>query len=553
MTNSVVVVIEGRNDTDSVFADVRKDADSLSDSLGKSGLKAGNSLGKGMTSGVDSALAGLGKSPYAIAAIAAIGVSAAPALGAAVSAGIIGGVGAGGVIGAAMLLKDEPRLKAAGEGLAENLTGRLKQSAAPALSGLLSALDDANSRVDTIGTTMDDVFAQSGGNLGKLVTPLLDGVENVTSAIGDLSDEIGPVFDAFGGAGKTALDAVAGGLRSLSDNGVEAAAAIEAFGKMINLGIDVTFAFINGLTEIYGWSLKVRSALGDDGATEALEKFKTENYSAADAADHLSESEETLAEKAEEAAKQQKELNDQIFAAAALNISAAEAELRYADALDTATEAIDNKTEVSRDEESALLDLASASNTVTEKMYEQGASVDELSAQTDGARKDLIRMAKQMGYNQSEAEKLADKYLAIPNDVKTRLEVINATKQGIQAVQNALAKIPREIFTTVYTNRLDKGRAAGGPVMADGISGAASGGSRGGLTWVGEMGPELVRLPYGASVIENGRAMAMAGGGGGGPVLIEFVPKPGASNELLNAIMAGINYRVRNGQQWGAK
>ncbi|WP_158953043.1 phage tail protein [Streptomyces scabiei] len=45
-------------------------------------------------------------------------------------------------------------------------------------------------------------------------------------------------------------------------------------------------------------------------------------------------------------------------------------------------------------------------------------------------------------------------------------------------------------------------RALGGKA-AGGIIGAAAGGARGGLTWVGEQGPELVRLPYGSMVHSN--------------------------------------------------
>ena len=38
---------------------------------------------------------------------------------------------------------------------------------------------------------------------------------------------------------------------------------------------------------------------------------------------------------------------------------------------------------------------------------------------------------------------------------------------------------------------------------------------RGGLTWVGERGPELINLPRGSQVFSNQRSMAMAGAGGG--------------------------------------
>lgn len=50
-----------------------------------------------------------------------------------------------------------------------------------------------------------------------------------------------------------------------------------------------------------------------------------------------------------------------------------------------------------------------------------------------------------------------------------------------------------------------------------GIPGMATGGTvgRGGLSWVGEQGPELLSLPQGAQVIPNGPSMAMAANGNG--------------------------------------
>ncbi len=56
-------------------------------------------------------------------------------------------------------------------------------------------------------------------------------------------------------------------------------------------------------------------------------------------------------------------------------------------------------------------------------------------------------------------------------------------------------------------------------------SGAASGGIRSSLTWVGEHGPELVQLPAGSSVKSNPDSMRMAGGqaGGIGPLLVQLL------------------------------
>jgi len=79
-----------------------------------------------------------------------------------------------------------------------------------------------------------------------------------------------------------------------------------------------------------------------------------------------------------------------------------------------------------------------------------------------------------------------------------------------------------------------------------GITGAASGGPRGGYTMVGEYGPELVRLPYGSTVYSNAQSAGMLGGGGGyggGALQIEFTG--GGDDLLLRWLRNAI--RVRGG------
>jgi len=63
-----------------------------------------------------------------------------------------------------------------------------------------------------------------------------------------------------------------------------------------------------------------------------------------------------------------------------------------------------------------------------------------------------------------------------------------------------------------------------GMKAAGGIVGAASGGIRSGLTWVGEHGPELAELPAGSRVWSNPDSMRMASGRSGGqPILVQLV------------------------------
>lgn len=68
---------------------------------------------------------------------------------------------------------------------------------------------------------------------------------------------------------------------------------------------------------------------------------------------------------------------------------------------------------------------------------------------------------------------------------------------------------------------------------------------RGGLTWVGEEGPELVNLPRGAQVFNSQRQMAMAGVGGGVTINPTFVVNSqldaqAVANQVLDIIKRGV-------------
>lgn len=87
---------------------------------------------------------------------------------------------------------------------------------------------------------------------------------------------------------------------------------------------------------------------------------------------------------------------------------------------------------------------------------------------------------------------------------KTTADAVYAKQIKVQEkLVKALDELSKALKKSV------KKKAVGGAV------GAASGGARGGLTWVGELGPELVRLPSGSSVSSNADSRRMAGLGAG--------------------------------------
>ncbi|MFI9235763.1 phage tail protein [Streptomyces sp. NPDC053079] len=115
--------------------------------------------------------------------------------------------------------------------------------------------------------------------------------------------------------------------------------------------------------------------------------------------------------------------------------------------------------------------------------------------------------------------------------------------KGLEKQQAAIERVMIRIAETLE-RQIKKAfgvKASGGPV------GAAGGGARSGMTWVGEQGPELVRLPYGSAVRTAGDSRRLAAGGGGAePVVLEIKSGGSRMDDLLVELLRGA-IRVRGG------
>lgn len=100
-------------------------------------------------------------------------------------------------------------------------------------------------------------------------------------------------------------------------------------------------------------------------------------------------------------------------------------------------------------------------------------------------------------------------------DARKRIgDFAKSTNKELASIRDKTINIEiRQVFTAVGEIAVDVARKLGRKA-AGGVQGAASGGARSGLTWVGEQGPELVRLSPGSQVYSNPDSMRMAGQGG---------------------------------------
>jgi hypothetical protein len=134
---------------------------------------------------------------------------------------------------------------------------------------------------------------------------------------------------------------------------------------------------------------------------------------------------------------------------------------------------------------------------------------------------------KSMGSLQSQISKAASSAGKTTADA-----VYAATIKAQEKLVKALDKLADAL------KKATKKKATGG------IIGAASGGARGGLTLVGEQGPEVVRLPFGASVSSNPDTRRILGGGGGGSDGGVFVFPIYVGGKMLDEVILDSNRRT---------
>ncbi|WP_433369075.1 hypothetical protein ACQPZX_42775 [Actinoplanes sp. CA-142083] len=183
---------------------------------------------------------------------AAVGIAAAPFIGATLSAAIIGGAGIGGLVGGAYLAARDPRVKSAGSELGKNLLGELERDAAPFVDPLLRNIEKVEIRFGQMSTRIESIFGNSSGFMDPLVDGVLDGVDGILRGVDALVAKAGPVISAFGrlfgkvgDATGTAFEIIAGG----SD---EAADAVDDLAAIMQTLIVSTGVAVRVLTEAYG-------------------------------------------------------------------------------------------------------------------------------------------------------------------------------------------------------------------------------------------------------------------------------------------------------------
>lgn len=495
----------------------------LARSAGEAGIKAGAALGAAMPGGIGRGLQAAGPqvSTAIVGGLAGVVAAAAPLLGATVSAALLGGVGAAGLGGGIALAFQDPKIKAAASGLGEHVKGSLVDAADSFRGATLGAIGILGASFDRMRPRIQRIFEGLAPQVENIAAGLAGAFEKALPGIETASQASGAIFDALAESLPQLGHHIGEFFADISKGSTGAGQAVRALVDIVGAMLDVMAPILVGLSKTFEWTNKLFGFWQKDGGNtkkaiqdlkDAFKEFGQETAVAVSQGANAAEQGMRLAaESADELAGAVENLNELMQRQADKNLTAAEAALRYRDSLNEAKDAIDKKKKVNREEEEALIGLARRSNSLSDAWVKNGETGDGLAKKQATLRADFIKTARQMGYTQSQAEALADRYLAIPKNVNTKVKADTAAAlAAIRFYQRAINQL-RGKTVTIHTRFTSSGQhKSGGIGSGTQIAGASTGGP---IFGPGPKGvdSELRRLAPGEHVLTAEDVDAMGG------------------------------------------
>lgn len=466
-----------------------------------------------------------------ITAGVAAGVAAGPVMASALGSALSGALGAG-VIGAgvALAVSGDDSLQAAGKLAGKKfLTGM--QDEAKVFAGpireSLGVLEDAGVRITRKwGEAFDALAPHTVG----FVEDVVAGAERISDAFTDAAKASGG--EALGGLGdawKLIADGAGDAIGIIADSGPEAADNLRLVAGATGDLLRQTASLLDMMNEAASNPFLTGPLIPllREHYVEAAEETGTFARHTQGAADAMTEAENAaLGETSalEGLAKELKAQSDPVFAIIKAQDDLAAAQAKTAEA--TREHGADSAEAEAALQKQALAALSLESNigklgdTFDGKLSPSMRATLKAAKLSDDA---INRLEKQF----REAKRAGDQFARTYRG-KVALDGARDAKGQLNGLLRDLRNFDGVWTATMITNYKMVGKPGlGGGLATGGIKGAANGGLRSDLTWVGEQGPELVDLAPGSRVHSNPDSKRMAGagggGGGGGPITVNLV------------------------------
>lgn len=511
---------------------------------GGDGKKVGTEIGSGIMSGIGDALGALPAQikGAGMIGIASLAVAALPLIGASVSAAVLGGVGAGGIVGGIAAAAQDAQVKQAGEQVAAVFGNSFRAAGEPMVAPLVDSLNSLEETASDFGTKLADGFAI----VAPVVRQLSQGVDGLVDNLDftDAFEAAAPVLRALGDELPGLGTAITRALDGFAEGGDGAVIALHDLFRMMETTIVVAGTFAGDLAEVHegltkagnavahfgdavlGWAPIIGDTFGTgfgldywgrfveatDGSTAALIRSKNAAEDYTGGIDRTTGALVDMGVASEGAAEQTMRLSDAFDAVFGRMMSLDEANAAYKQGLRDLNEeltdgkrTLDENTQEGHDNAAAVRDQLQAIEDLRKAQIDQGASTDEANAAYERHIAQLRKTLLNLGYNKAQVEALIGAYANIPKDVQIQLRM-PGLYQALQRVRELAALLGSKAAgrNAAEGNEPVSGRASGGPVQA------------GKPYLVGEEGPELVTFAANGTVHTAAQTKAMLSGSSGG-------------------------------------
>lgn len=537
--------------------DIKGLSDDLVRSLGQTGQKAGTEFSKNFSASAQGAESTPGLGPAIWAGVIAAGVTAAPMIGAAIDGALLAGVGLGGLgLGIVGQIKD-PEVHNAIASMGTDLEATLTRDTAAFKAPLLGAIDTVKGSLTHLLDGID--FSKLAGDLAPLTAGIAKLFTGMGPGLGKALDAAGPVLNALadelpglGEALSSFFDSLSAGTEGGADGLRTLIQAIDAiivdvgnlieflsrlYAGFINIGESVTLFFskilggipllgtlLDKLHTIFS-NLQGGSTIGDgmirslDGIATAARLSQDDLNSLAGQINEVKVTADTLAASMVNKMFTSMMSVDQSTNAWHMSLtSLGDTLTQNGLAIDRHTKLVADSTKAGEQNRQAIDAVVSANMAQFQANVAAGMSAANAAAQYDTNTAALEKQMRQAGYTQAQIDNLIGKYRAIPDVVNTTI-AMDGLKDAINDLDDAI-RLANGLDGRVVKLTIQEDHRTSGSNL--GNVGHAAGGPGSGLSWVGEMGPELVRLPSGSNVHTAGDSQRMATAGGPATIHIEF-------------------------------
>jgi hypothetical protein len=423
------------------------------------GIAGGNKMASGLIDSMESASKEF--VPYLVIGAAA----AAPEIGAAVNAGVLLGLGAGGIAAGIALAARDPEVAAAGKAVGQHVLEGLTEAAESFKEPVINSVNILGSAFDRLQPRIQAIFSGLAPHVEQLATGIAGlfdrigpGLQQAFTAAGPILDELAVQLPRLGSAMSSFFSSIAAGGPGATlffrDLLTATEGSIIGIGKLIE-GLSKLYELTSRIPGLGGAFQALGKAIGDSGdkGKKAMFDLTSGSGSAKGGIDLVAQSARAAERAVAALAKSSEQILGEWLSVDQANIALSQSFLDLKSSVEQNGKSLDSTSAKGLANQSALLAVASAAETAREKNIAGGQSAAYANQQYEAQIGTLFQNAATLGFNAQQVEALIGKYRNVPGDVSTNIQhpgLDEALKKSGD-LAGSYASIPRSVTTTIRT------------------------------------------------------------------------------------------------------